>query len=103
MVVSTEQARKIVIDCIKESLEQAGYDVLEPITDDTQPIGDLGLDSPMGVNFACAVTARGIVVPDNENPFVDDTHKKRARTIREIVEYLINLATKQNKEPTKHA
>jgi acyl carrier protein len=97
MLITKEQVREIVISSLKETMEQAGHDVPKDVRDSTQPIKDLGLDSPMGVNFACAVSAHGIEVPDTDNPFIDDVHKKRPRNIGEIVDHLLSLAMKQQK------
>jgi acyl carrier protein len=77
-------------ETIREHIIAALHDLLGDkdvgsIDDDTNPIGQLGLRSPDGVDFACELSVRlGFEIPDKLNPLVDD-ERQRARTVREMV------------------
>lgn len=67
-------------------------------TDETNPIDDWGLESMHGVEYACTLSDElGIEIPLGDNPLVDvNNGKKRARTVAEIVDYLLELQEGQN-------
>ena len=92
--MSKTEIFEIVVTCLKETLEQAGFESPSRITGQTDPIRDLGLDSMTGIAFACGISARGIAVPETDNPFVDDK-RKTSRNISAIVDHLHELSQKQ--------
>lgn len=62
------------------------------LTSDASPIGTFGLASIDGIEFAVMLEDKlGWALPENANPFVDDT-KQRARTIAEIVTWVSSIA-----------
>lgn len=80
--------RRILLDCIIEAL---GDRKVPEITDRTDPIRDLGLDSEDGVAIACALTDKfGCPIPATINPLVDDS-KNRSRRFGEIVSLIQQL------------
>jgi acyl carrier protein len=83
-----EAIRDHVIAALHELL---GDKDVDQIDDDTKPIGQLGLRSPDGVDFACELSERlGFEIPDTFNPLVDD-ERQRARTVGEMVVVLREL------------
>lgn len=90
--------RDAVISALKEV---TGPDCRTSITDQTKPIGHLGFESCDGVDFACELSDKlGYHIPDDQNPFVDDT-RRRARTVGEIVQWTQALLADQKEK--KHA
>ena len=85
--------RDAVLECIREVLD--GRDVPE-VTDRTDPVRDLGLDSEDGVAIACSLAEKfDCPIPDNINPIVDDS-KQRPRRVGEIVTLVEKLMTVRN-------
>jgi len=84
------EVEKEVIDSLREFLVSAGKE--DPGIDErTRPIGDLGLDSPDGIDWVCDLEERGFVIPKDINPFVDDNEPK-ARTVGEIIDLLLSMS-----------
>ena len=87
-------AREAVIGALDELLDELGADH-GAITDDSFPIGDLGLDSADGIDFACRLSDKlRVEVPNDANPFVDD-EKVCARTVKQIIEFAGELLRSQ--------
>lgn len=84
--MTKEQIEKEIIESLKEFLVSVNKEV-PVINKRVKPIGDLGLDSPDGIDWICDLEERGIVVPVDVNPFKDDK-KNKARTVGEIIDYL---------------
>ena len=83
------EIRQAIIDAMRDLVPDEAEDT---ITDSTDPIRGLGLDSEDGLDFACVISERlGFEIPANVNPFVDDDNH-RARTIGEIVILIGELA-----------
>ena len=86
--------RDQIRDCVLSSLaylqnesEPNSVEILET----TKPIPDLGFVSDDGVDFACELSAKaGFLVPEDVNPFVDDSGQ-RARSVGEIITFVFNL------------
>ncbi len=88
MKYSRDDLRKGVVECLQET-RRGGADRV--ITDRTDPIRDLGCDSPDGLDFACRLEEKfSISIPQELNPFVDD-NRNRVRRVKEIVDLLENL------------
>ena len=88
-----DDIRNAVLECIKEVLD--GRDAPE-VTDRTNPVRDLGLDSEDGVAIACSLAEKfNCPIPDNVNPIVDDL-KQRPRRVGEIVSLVEKLLTVRN-------
>lgn len=86
-----EEVRDAVCAALREFLGDKAPAVISEATD---PIKDLGLDSPDGVDFACVLSERcGCMVPDDLNPFVDDT-RHCGRQVGEIIELMRYLIQK---------
>lgn len=61
------------------------------LSEETDPFEDLGLDSEDGVDFACELSERfGCKIPDNLNPWVDDS-LHRARRLGESIDLICDL------------
>lgn len=87
--MTKKQIEKKVMDSFKEFLVSANKEV-PAINKRTKPIGDLGLDSPDGIDWVCDLEEKGIVVPVDVNPFRDDK-KHKARTVGEIIDFLYSI------------
>jgi len=86
--VTTDEIRQGVLQCLEDLVGDRG---IPEITDKTDPIRDLGLDSEDGVEMACALSEKfGYHIPDNLNPLVDDA-KQRGRRVGEIVVLVAGL------------
>ena len=94
--------RKHISDLVIDILAELGdAENSMEINGSTNPILDLGLDSLDGVEFACALSEKiGWDIPHEVNPFVDDDGK-RARTVDEIVELVVDLS--QEEREVSHA
>ena len=92
MDISRNQIRKLVIEVLKECLQnQDGF----LIDEKTKPIGDLGFDSKDGLDFATILTEKiGWHFPDDINPFVIDEPKRCARNVGQIVDLVKELMPK---------
>lgn len=91
MELSRDEIRSVVIQSLREMLQQDGVADIPEIDDGIEPIHDLGRDSPDGVEFACALSDKlKFHIPDEINPFVDD-EKHRARRVGQIVELIYDL------------
>ena len=83
-----EEIRDAVLAALREFL---GDKAPPEITEATDPIKDLGLDSPDGLDFACVLSDLcGCMVPEDVNPFVDDA-RHRSRKVGEIIELMRDL------------
>lgn len=90
--------RQLVISALREILGPACPDT---ITDQTNPIRHLGLESCDGLDFACTLSEKlDYHIPDHVNPFVDDD-RKRARTVGEIV--VLTQALLAQRKEKQHA
>jgi len=82
--------RDTVIACLREfSPESAAIE----ITDASNPILDLGLDSLKGLELACEFSARlGVKIEAKDNPLIDyESSIPRVRKVGELVEHLSKL------------
>jgi acyl carrier protein len=87
------EIRNVVLECI---LEVVGDRSIPEITDRTDPIRELGLDSEDGVAIACALAERfECPIPDSLNPIVDDA-RHRGRRVSEIIALVETLLTAQD-------
>lgn len=85
--MTLEELRQLVQESLLQFLASRDHDVAE-LTDDTDPIGGLGLESEDGVDWACDLELLGISVPTKVNPFVIDGEHPRPRPFGEIVRLL---------------
>jgi acyl carrier protein len=65
------------------------------VTESTNPIDDLGLDSPDGIDFILMLDGEiDIAIPGNVNPFIIDDSKdgrKSARSVGQITDLILSL------------
>jgi len=87
--MTKEQIEKEVMNSLEEFLVSANKKV-PVINKRTRPIGDLGLDSPDGIDWVCDLEERGIIIPVDVNPFTDDK-KHKPRTVGEIIDFLYSI------------
>jgi acyl carrier protein len=85
--MTRDEIRVRVAESLREFLASLGQKEVE-IQDRTRPIGDLGLDSPDGLDWVLDLEEIGFSIPADFNPFVDD-RRERARRFGEIVESLV--------------
>jgi hypothetical protein len=83
--VDKKELEKKVVSSLIEFAQRTTED-MPPIGDDMKPIPDLGMDSPDGIDWACELERLGIRIPPDINPLVVDDPKRRARTLREVLE-----------------
>ena len=96
-----EQIRKMIIDCILETLQGDGNNDLSPLDDQTDPVRELGLPSDDGIVIACLLSNKlGFEIPVEINPFIDDA-RRRSRRIGEIVNLILRL--QEQSGVTEHA
>ncbi|GEM_PF-882038 len=95
MVVNRDDVRNLVTETIREILgEKEGVEIDEQ----TNPIRGLGLGSDDGVDFASGISEKlKYDIPNEINPFVDDTHH-RPRRVGEIVDLLYKLLTAEGEK-----
>jgi acyl carrier protein len=87
------QVHELLLSTLKDFLKDKGP---IQITEYTDPIKDLGLDSEDGVDFACVISEKfGCHVPNDLNPFVDDA-RHCGRRIGEVVDLVCNLIEKES-------
>ena len=79
------QIEQFVMDSLADYLRSVEKDV-PPMSQNTRPIGDLGLESQDGVDWLCDLEDYGFVVPNNVCPFT--TESGRVLTISAIAELL---------------
>jgi len=84
---------------VMELLQEFAPDIPDlVITDDTDPISGLGLASADGIDFALDLEVRlGVKISPKVNPLVDDV-RHRARTVREIVEFIKTVMAGERQE-----
>lgn len=84
--------RDKVRDCVIQSLrEVVGNADVPSISEQTDPICGLGLDSADGVALACSLSDKlDFDIPDRINPLVDDK-VRRSRRVGEIVDLVHKL------------
>lgn len=89
--------RKEVHDLLLGTLKDfLGEKAPVQITESSDPFKDLGLDSVDGVEFACVISEKfRCHVPDDLNPFVDDS-RQCGRRIGEVVDLVCSLIAKEN-------
>ncbi len=97
--MTVTEIETLVIDSLDEFLSSLDKDVPQ-IRGNTNPIGDLGLDSADGIDWVCDMEARGFNVPKDVNPFVVG-RGSRTRTVKEIAELLQDCQT-NNPEASTH-
>ncbi|MDD2762619.1 MAG: acyl carrier protein [Opitutaceae bacterium] len=86
-----DQVRDAVLALLRDFL---GTEAPSAITEATDPIKDLGLDSEDGVDFACLLSERfACTVPEDVNPLVNDA-KHCGRRIGEIIDFMFALLNK---------
>lgn len=87
-----DQERNEVRDLYLKALREfLGDKAPADLSEDTDPFKDLGLDSEDGVDFACELSERfGCKIPDNLNPWVDDT-RHRPRKLGESIDLICEL------------
>jgi|SRR5882672_6623911 len=99
-----EEIRIAVLSALKEIQEMSGRS-WTPLSDNSRPIGVLvGFDSPNGVEFCCALELKlGCEIPDVDNLCVEDLPKgrRRARTVKEIVEVVGKIVEVGQKQASK--
>lgn len=77
-----KKVRAAVINVLEELVD---CDTKQKITDKSNPIVGLGLESDDGLEFACIISKKlGFHLDDKINPFVNDDGNK-ARSVGEIV------------------
>ncbi len=79
------EIEQFVMASLSEYLRSVEKDV-PPMTRNTKPIGDLGLESQDGVDWLCDLEDHGFVVPNNVCPFKTDNGE--VLTISAIAELL---------------
>ena len=90
--LSRDQVRDALLAALRDFLGEKASATLSETTD---PIKDLGLDSPDGVDFACVLSERfDCQVPDDLNPFVDDT-RHCGRRVSAMIDLMLGLLQKQ--------
>ncbi|NUM53515.1 MAG: hypothetical protein HUU46_07720 [Candidatus Hydrogenedentes bacterium] len=87
-------------DCVVESVREMLTDNANtPITDQTDPVVHLGLDSLDGVLIAATICDKlKFNIPTNLNPFVDDGPPPRVRCVGEIVTCLFQILVRQQEK-----
>ena len=87
-------------DCVSESIQEILTDHADlPITDQTDPVLHLGLDSLDGVLIAATICDKlNVDIPPNLNPFVDDGPPPRVRCVGEIVTCLFQILERQQEK-----
>ena len=90
--LSRDQVRDALLAVLRDFLREKASATLSETTD---PIKDLGLDSPDGVDFACVLSERfECEVPDNLNPFIDDA-RHCGRRVGAMIDLVLSLIQKQ--------
>jgi acyl carrier protein len=90
MTLDRDKIRAYVIESLHEVI---GSTDIPSITEQTDPIRGLGLDSADGVDFACTLSDKlDYDLPDRINPLVDDKGH-RPRRVGEIVDLVHKLLT----------
>ncbi len=79
------EIEQFVMDSLADYLRSVEKGV-PPMSRNTKPIGDLGLESQDGVDWLCDLEDHGFVVPNNVCPFKTDSGK--TLTISAIAELL---------------
>jgi acyl carrier protein len=93
--LSYESVAAVVIECLRSL---AGDKTPEQIHPNMDVLKEWGLDSEDGVDLAADIQSQlNVQVPLDENPLIDEngsTGRKRARSFKEVVQYLLDLAGK---------
>lgn len=95
---SQTQVEQALIDCLKAVADERSPDNVQ---DETDVLKEWDIDSEDGIDVALDIGPRlGIEIPLKENPLIeeDGTGRKRARTFREVVNYLLRLPKSQPAE-----
>jgi acyl carrier protein len=102
--MTKDQIRTAVLSALQEIQVMSGR-AWDPLSDNSRPIGALlGFDSPNGVEFTCSIEEKlKCSIPDDENLCVEDLPKgrRRARSVKEIVEVLSKLVEENSKQLAK--
>ena len=102
--MTKEEIRIAVLGALEEFQVMSGRP-WTPLSDNSRPIGALaGFDSPNGVEFCCALELKlGCEIPDIDNLCVEDLPKgrRRARTVKEIVEAVRKMVGAEQKQVSK--
>jgi len=84
--------RDLLLATLREFLGDKAPDQL---TEETDPLKDLGLDSEDGVDFACVLSEKfGCTVPYNVNPLVDDA-RRCSRRVGDTIDLMCTLIDKE--------
>ncbi len=85
------QIRKEVMETVVSALQEFCPASGEEITEDTNPLLELGLTSADGVELACALSERlPHYFPVDQNPLIDES-KHSPRTVGQLTDYLCFL------------
>lgn len=96
MSLTKRDIRECVIESIREILTNNAD---TPITDQTDPVLHLGLDSLDGVLIAGVLCDKlKFNIPPKLNPFVDDGPPPRVRCVGEIVTCLFQILARQQEK-----
>jgi acyl carrier protein len=102
--MTEEKIRAAVLSALEEIQVMSGR-TWTPLSDNSRPIGALaGFDSPNGVEFCCAIELKlDCEIPDDENLCVEDLPKsrRRARSVKEIVQIVSKIIKASQKEVSK--
>jgi len=82
--MTKQEATEAVIESLRRLIGQPDQE----IDGDTDPIGDLGLESQDGIAWALDLEDLGFKLPVKLNPLVDDDRHK-ARSVAEIVDLVL--------------
>ncbi len=96
MTITREDLLGRIVECLNAYIRSPEE---KQISERTNPINDLGLESVDGVAFACDLSlALGWEIPSEYNPFVDD-ETSSARNVGEIADFLLAAIRKETIEP----
>jgi len=88
-----KDVRVVFLATLREFL---GAKAPDEISDTTDPIKDLGLDSEDGVDFACVLSEKfDCHIPDNVNPLVDDG-RHCGRRVGDMIKLVTGLLEKES-------
>ncbi len=87
-----QNVRVVFLTTLREFL---GAKAPDEISDETDPIKDLGLDSADGVDFACVLSEKfACHIPNNLNPLVDDA-QHCGRRVGDMIKLVTGLLEKE--------
>ena len=93
MKLSHQDVRVVFMTTLREFL---GTKAPNEISDATDPIKDLGLNSEDGVDFACVLSEKfSCHIPDELNPLVDDA-RYCGRRVGDMIKLMTSLLEKES-------